>query len=147
MTFVDHIILCSRTKHPYKSTVMKLYFIMELEINLFWESLRWFNTLGRAPIFWVDFLHKISMWLLKIGLLPLVIPSIFTLLLLLKTKLLKAKVSFSIYQHLLSKWHLSTFITIYFSSKHFETKSKLKRNTCFIFSRLWPEAYKVLPSA
>ena len=91
MNFVDHIVWDSRTKHSYKRTVIKLNcdFIKELKIDLFWKSLRWFKSLDKAPIFCAAFLRKILMWPLKVSLLSMVIPSIFSSLLLLKMKILK----------------------------------------------------------
>ena len=50
-------------------------FTIELRTNLFWESLRWFESLDKVPTFYEAFLHKFLRWILKVSLLSIVTPS------------------------------------------------------------------------
>ena len=102
------IILFDVLQHNIHIRGQKLNYdiIMELRINLFWESTRWFNSLDKAPIFWAAFLHKILTWL-NVSLLSMVIPRTFSSLLLLKINLLKIKASFSVSLTRHIEWYLS----------------------------------------
>ena len=110
MNFVDHVVWRSRAKHPYKRTTTKLWFYYGIGNHLD-DSI--------APIFWSAFLHKTLTWLLKVSLLSVVIPTIFSSLLLLKMKLLKIKCHFpypyqgtssNIYRHLEPYYFLQTIL-------------------------------------
>ena len=127
MNFVYHIVGCSRTKHSNKRIIIKLWFFLwnwklHFSGNHFDDLIALIKSVFRG-----NFLYKILMLLPKVSLFSVVIPSIFSSLLSLKIKLLK--------------------ISVWFSSKHFETQSKSKRRIFYISSRLQLKAYKVFSLA
>ena len=92
---------------------------MEIKINLFWKSFRWINSLDKAPVLWTAFLRKILNWRLKGSLLLIVILSTFSSLLLLKMKLLKINVSFSVFS--------AGFYKLKVNNKSTRTRCELRR--------------------
>ena len=86
--------ICSlKSQDPF---LQFFFFSSQTLETIFWESIRWFISLDKALIFWAAFLHNILMWLLKVSLLSMEIPRIFSSWLLLKMKLLKIKVLISV---------------------------------------------------
>ena len=124
MYFLNHIVRCSITDHPNKRAIVKMRFYYSVKNRFFSESLSWFDILDKAYIFWEAFLHNSLMWLLKVSLLSIVTPSIFSSFLLFMIVSLKMKVSFSLFLPRHIKWHFPAFRIVTFSQNHFVTLFK-----------------------
>lgn len=102
------------TKHPYQGAIGELGFYYCIKKLAFFGIVKQLVTHDKAQSFWEAFSYKCFTWLLNLGLLPIIIPKIFFVVLIFISVLSKRNASFSVFLPRHIKQHLTDFAIIYF---------------------------------